>query len=96
MESIILVLGSYFFPLSSLSEIKFAMRCVMRKPFGLKLSCYTDRLVGLNEYLDLFHRGKLTQKIGVAELNEILCNSMSNSCIKQSYVQGFDCESFTF
>ena len=68
----------------------------MRKPFGLKLSCYTDRLVGLNEYLDLFHRGKLTQKIGVAELNEILCNSMSNSCIKQEYVKVFDWEPITF
>ena len=30
------------------------------------------------------------------ELNEILLNSMLNSCIKQAYVKGFDCETINF
>ena len=35
---------------------------------------------------------KLTDKIGMTELNDIFLNSMPNSLIKQVYMKGFDCK----
>ena len=35
----------------------------------------------------------MADKIGVTKLNEIIKNSITNSCSKQAYVQGFDWES---
>ena len=68
----------------------------MRKPHGIKLRCYVDRLIDLSEYLRSFPGSTATHKIGMTELNEILLNSMPNSWSKQAYVQGFDWKSFTF
>ena len=34
--------------------------------------------------------------MGVAELNEILINSMPNVWSKQAYVQSFDCDTISF
>ena len=67
----------------------------MRKPCGLKVRKYADRLIGLNEYLDFFPGETLMKKNGVTKLNEILPNSMPNSWSKQAYAQGFDCGSIT-
>ena len=57
---------------------------------------YVDSLIGFNEYLDFFPEAKLTDKIGVTEIDKGLLNSMPISWIKQAYVQGFDCEYIYF
>ena len=72
------------------------MRRWMRNQSGLKVRRYTDRLIGINKYLDYFHGETLAETIGVNELNEILLNGMPNSWINQLYVQGFDWESISF
>ena len=38
----------------------------------------------------------MADKIGDTKLNEIIKNSIPNSCSKQAYVQGFDWESILF
>ena len=38
----------------------------------------------------------MNDKIGTTKLNEILLNSIPNRWSIQAYVQGFNCESFTF
>ena len=68
----------------------------MKKPRCLKVRKYADRLIDINEYLALFPGSKLTDKIGMTGLNEILLNSMSNSWSNQAYVQLFDCKSISF
>ena len=78
-----------------LSKKKHKMRHGVGKPRGLKLSCYTARLIDHNKYLALFPGTNLTDKIGVTELDEILLNSMPNSWLNQVYVQVFDCEYIT-
>ena len=78
--------------MNSLSKQKRVMRRRMRKPHELKLRRYSDCLIDLNNYFDVFHGSKLSEKIGMTELNEILLNSMTNSWSKQAYVQVFDCE----
>ena len=83
VEDIILVLGSYFTPVNSLSKKKSVMRRGTNKPRGLKVRCYANCLIYINEYLASFPGGVLTEKIGVTEQNEILLNSMPNSCIKK-------------
>ena len=95
-EDIILGLGAYFFPVNSLSKQKRVMRRGVRKPRVLKLRCYAARLIYLDDYLDSFTGGNLTEKIGLTELNEVLLNSMTNIWSKQVYVQGFECEYITF
>ena len=52
-------------------------------------------MINLNEYLDSFPGEKLSDKIGVTELNGIFLNSMPNSWSKQAYLRGYDCESIT-
>ena len=64
------------------------MRREMRKLCGLKVRRYADHLIGLNEYLTSLPGAKLTDKIGVMEINEILLNCIPNSWVKQAYVQG--------
>ena len=49
-----------------------------------------------NDDLVVFPGEKISDKICVMELNEILLNSMYNRWIKQSYVQGFDCYYINF
>ena len=68
----------------------------MRKPRGLKVRNYAARLIDLNEYLASFPGAKMTDKIGVTELNEGFLDSMPNSWSKQAYVQVFDCKYITF
>ena len=72
------------------------MRRRIRKHHGLKLRRYTDRSIDLNKYLASFPGANMTDKIGVAEINESLLNIMSNSWSKQAYVQVFDCKYITF
>ena len=50
----------------------------------------------INGSLASFPGETLTDKISVAELNEILLDSMPTIWSKQSYVQCFDCELKTF
>ena len=66
------------------------------KPLSLTVRRYMAHLIYLNEYLGSFSGADFTDKIGVTELNDILLNSMPNSCSKQACVQGFDCDSITF
>ena len=44
----------------------------------------------------MFPGEKISNKIIVTELNEILSNSAPNSRSKQAYVKGFDCEYIAF
>ena len=53
-------------------------------------------LIYTNEYLASFPGATLSDKIGVTELDKKNLNIMLNSWSKQSYVQGFYCESTTF
>ena len=53
-------------------------------------------MIDINEYLDSFPWLKLTDNIGMTELNEILSDIMPNSWINQAYVQVFDCNYITF
>ena len=95
VETIILWLALYFFPVKLLSNQKRAMRCGIRKQCRLKVRRYKASLINLDEYLALLLGEKRPHKIGVTELNGIIINSMPNSWIKQVYVQGYDCESVT-
>ena len=54
---------------------------------------YVACLIDLNKDLKSFLGAAFTDNTGVTELDEILLNSMPNSCYNQAYVQGFDCES---
>ena len=47
-------------------------------------------MIGLNDYLDFFSGAKLTDKVGMKKLNEILLNNMPSNWINQAYVQGLD------
>ena len=58
VETIILELCVYFFPVNLISKQKCAMRCVMRKPCVLKVRQYADHFIDLNEYLALFPGAK--------------------------------------
>ena len=68
----------------------------MRKTNGLIVRRYVACLIDLNEYLAFFPGGKLTNKIGMIDLNKIVLNSVTNSWSKQAYVQVFDCKSVNF
>ena len=68
----------------------------MRNPHSLKVICYADSLVDLNECLAVLPGAKISENICVAELNEILLNGFPNRCIKQSYVKEFDCVFINF
>ena len=59
---IILGLGTYFFPINSLSRQKRVMFHVMRKLRGLKVRCCAYRMIDLNEYLDVFPGAKASEK----------------------------------
>ena len=72
------------------------IHCEIRKPQRLKLRRYMDRLIDLNKYLASLPGSKLTDKIGIMELNESLSNIMPNGWSKQVYVQGFYSESITW
>ena len=72
LEAIVLELGAYFFPVNSLLQKKRTMRHGIRKPFRLKLRRYAARLIDINKYLALFPRWKLTDKIGMRDIKEIL------------------------
>ena len=57
---------------------------------SLKVRRYADHLDDINEYLGFDRKTVMT------DMNEILLNIMTNSWIKQAYVQGFYCEYITF
>ena len=86
VEYIIKGLALYFFPVNLLSKQKRAMRRGMKKLCSLKVRRYADPLIFLNGYFDFLPEAILPETIGVTELNEILLNSMPNSCSKKSYV----------
>ena len=62
----------------------------MRNPRGLKVRRYAAFLIDLNEYLDVFP-GEKSSDFFVKDINEILLNININICIKQEYMQVFDC-----
>ena len=68
------------------------MRHRIKKPRELKLRCYIDRMIDINEYLSAFTLAKESNKIVDMEQNKIILNSMPNVWSKQAYVQGFHCE----
>ena len=72
------------------------MRRCMKEPRRLKVRHYAARLIVLNRYLASFPEATMDEKMGVTQLNEILLDTMKNSWSKQSYVQGFDCETISF
>ena len=96
VEAIILELGAYSPPVNSLSNQERVMRRGMSNQCVLKVRQYQACLINLNKYLYLFTGSKLTGKIGMTEINEILLNIMTNSWTKQAYVQGFDGGYITF
>ena len=63
VETIILGLASYYFPLNLLLKQKCVMRRRMSKPRGLKVKCYAARLIELNKYLALFPGGGRYEKL---------------------------------
>ena len=67
----------------------------MRKICGLKVRFSAACLIDITNYLDTFPGAKSGERIGETELNEMFLNRMSNICIRQAYVQGFDCELIT-
>ena len=89
MTSIILGLGTYFFPVDALSKQKRVMRRETSKPRGLKVRRYTDSLIDINEYLAVLHGEKVGEMFFMTELNQMFLNSMPNICSKQAHVQGF-------
>ena len=54
LTSISLGLGTHFLPVNALSRQNCAMRRGTRKTCGLKVRCYADHLIDINEYLDVF------------------------------------------
>ena len=88
-------LGMHYFPVHFMSQKNRVIQRGMRNPSGLKVRCYTARLVGLNEYIAAFPGANSSDNICETDLNEILLNSISNEWIKQAYVQGFGCETIT-
>ena len=78
------------------SKKKSVIHRRMREPCVLMVRRYVDCLIVLNKYLDSLPGAKLSEKNGTVELNEILLNSMPNSCSNKAYVQVFDCEPITF
>ena len=70
VEAIILGLCAYFPPVNSLLKQNQVMCSVMRKPCGLKVRCYANRLIDLNEYWALFPGAELADKIVMTELGD--------------------------
>ena len=68
----------YFPTVNFLPKQKRAMLHGTSKQHCLKVRCYAARLIELNEYLDLFHGAKLSEKNDVTELNKIFLNSVPN------------------
>ena len=71
-------------------KTKRAMCHEVKKTRSLKVRCYVERLVDLNQYFASFPGATLAYKIYVIGLNEILLNKMNDRWSKQAYVQGFD------
>ena len=95
LKSIILGLGTYFFPVDALSKQKRAMLQGMKNPCGLKVRFYAAHMIDCNKCLALVNWEKASDNTCESELNEILLNRIPNSWIRQAYFQGFDCESIT-
>ena len=55
LNLIVLSLGTYYFAVDVLSDLKFVMRRVMINPREVKVRRYSACLIGLNEYLAAFH-----------------------------------------
>ena len=68
------------------------MRRCMKNPRRLEVRRYAARFIDLYEYLASFIGSTMANKMVVTKLNKILFKNMPNSCSKQAYVQGFDCE----
>ena len=83
----ILVLGTYFFPVNVLSKQKCKMRRVIRKLHGSKVRRYVAHLVDIHEYLVVFPGTNISNKVCVMELNEKVLNSMPNIWSKQAHVK---------
>ena len=68
------------------------MRRAMRKPWYLPFKIFAARLTELNNYIPLFARSSVTNKMAPEELNKILLHCDPNDCKNQSYLQGWDSE----
>ena len=94
VETIILGLALYFFPINLLLK-QFAMGRGIRKPCGLTVRQYMFSYIDIKEYSGFIPCGKMSDNIGVTELNEIFLNSIPNCWSKQACVQVFECKSIT-
>ena len=70
LNLIILILGYYLLLLMRYQKQNNVILHILRKPLELKLRCYADRLVDLNEYMPAFPISKERDKIFDTELNE--------------------------
>ena len=71
------------------------MRHGMSKLYCLKLRCYADRMIDINDYLSIFFGSKTSDKNCEMELDQFLLDIMPNGWSRQADVQGFDCETIT-
>ena len=76
----------YFFTVNTFSRQKRTMHSRMRNPHESIVRRYAAYMIKLNEYLAAFPRGKVEDKIGVTELNDLLLNSMPNGWREKAYV----------
>ena len=62
LKSIILVLGTYVFPVSTISKQKCAIHRGMRNRRSLKIRLYAACMIDINNYLDVFPRERASDK----------------------------------
>ena len=62
LKSIILGLGIYIFSVNALKKQKRAIQRGMSNPRGLKLRCYSARMIDRNDYLAVLPGGKSSEK----------------------------------
>ena len=63
LNRVVLVLGTYYFPVNVLSNQKRAMRRRMRNSRELKVIWYAAHMFKINEYLDTFPGAKANEKL---------------------------------
>ena len=71
LKPIILVLGTYFFPVKELSKQKRVMRRGMRNPLSLKVWGQAACMIDLNKHLAMLHGAKAWDEYFEIESNEM-------------------------
>ena len=81
-NQIILVIGTYFFPINDLSKKKHMICRIIRKLQALKVRLYAAHMNKIDDYLAVFQYYNMNNKIGNTELNKILLHSIPNGQVK--------------